>query len=494
MLAGVAFAFIFRQVFYENKPAEMTEEEQKLASEPQIPVMVAKGNLQAGQELTAQNIRFQRFPESQVPWNAIFLYRDVIGRRLVRPVLSDRLISLSDLTSPEENPRGTIAFIPPGYQSVNIEIPAINDSDPAVLAQLQQRLHPQDHVTISVMQEDTDTEEGEDSSSRPAQRKLISRIICENVEVYRVSSAQKGAVASGSSPAGRIAVLSLLLNESQQKELREAAKVGNLVIVPRRHKVVDSSRFADSRGQDSRGQIGTFSDRVEDREDREGDGLVGGVLVENALPVADTVPVLPSQSMPEVTSTKPVVTGTEPEAAGTEQSIVPQPALEMPELTITETVATETATAETATITAETTTETTSDAEAPSAVVRSVPQPQPETQAAELSDSVQNEQGDDTRNAETNNNTPTEVETNAEQNSAVYENVKKPASVDVSTPPAIERPLLVHPKNRAKGTQPRSLTPVSSVSTDSELPARPVARGVFAPRSKAPITAASNPT
>ncbi|MBQ3333310.1 MAG: hypothetical protein IJG83_07800, partial [Thermoguttaceae bacterium] len=53
MIAGVGFALLLKKGFYDNKPVEMTEEEQKLASEPQIPVMGAKGDLQAGQELTA---------------------------------------------------------------------------------------------------------------------------------------------------------------------------------------------------------------------------------------------------------------------------------------------------------------------------------------------------------------------------------------------------------------------------------------------------------
>ena len=280
MIAGVGFALLLKKGFYDNKPVEMTEEEQKLASEPQIPVMVAKGDLQAGQELTAQNIRFQRFPESQVPWNAIFLFRDVIGRRLVHSVPKDRLIGLGDLTSPDEGKQDTMTFIPPGYQAVNIEIPAFNDSDSASLVQLQQRLRPQDRVSISVMYEDVQQEEA-DSSSRPAQRKLATRIVCQNVEVYQVSAVRKEAVAGGTTPAGKVAVLSLLMNESQNKELRDAAKIGHLIIVPERQKSIDSTAFSFDSPDPSRSFFGTSSLH---NGNREADGLFGNVLTENLSP------------------------------------------------------------------------------------------------------------------------------------------------------------------------------------------------------------------
>ena len=490
MLAGVGFALLLKKGFYDSKPVEMTEEEQRLASEPQIPVMVAKGNLQVGQELTAQNIRFQRFPESQVPWNAIFLFRDVIGRRLVHPVQKDRLIGLGDLTSPDEGKQDTMTFIPPGYQAVNIEIPAFNDSDSASLVQLQQRLRPQDRVSISVMYEDVSQEET-DSPSRPAQRKLATRIVCENVEVYRVLAVRKEAVAGGTASARKVAVLSLLMNESQNKELRDAAKIGHLIIVPERQKSSDSTAF----NFDSPDQTRNFFDTSSlHNGSRKTDNLVGNILTESASssgdslsspfdrdtpspleggvvsPLDDSVlPLDDSQAVPQNDSTllpleddaaSPLDDGTAEPPADDAPVVSAQP-----ESGLTGTA----------------------DQPAPEAAAAAAEQetaaPQEDAPAPEPNgegQSIEEEPGG-------------EPETKAEEENVADDCIERPALSVARAPRSQdrqgqERPLVTRPINRADAV------PVTS-TTDSGLSARPVARGVFAPRSSKGVAGpSSDPT
>ena len=499
MLAGVVFAIIFREVFYDSKPAEMTEEEQKLASEPQIPVMVAKGDLQVGQELTAQNIRFQRFPESQVPWNAIFLFRDVIGRRLVHSVPNDRLIGLSDLTSPDEGKQDVMAFIPPGYQAVNIEIPAFNDSDSASLVQLQQRLRPQDRVTISVMYEDV-PQEDTDSSSRPAQRKLATRIVCENIEVYQVSAVRKEAVAGGTAPAGKIAVLSLLLNESQNKELRDAAKIGHLIIVPERQKSGDSTAFGFDSPDQGRDIFDTSSLH---NGDREADNLVGNVLTESVSPSGDSLTSPFDQNTPsslEGSAVSPlddsIVLPLESSEAVpfNDSTLLPLDDSAVSPLDDSAAVPLD---GSAAVPPAE-------DAPAPSAQPESVPDDSAADQPAGEAAVPASEPGmaapeDSAPAPEPNSEDQSveeepsdETEAQAEEENVADDCIERPAVSVARAPRSQERqdrekPLMTRPANRA------GAVPVTS-TTDSGLSARPVARGVFAPRSKAAAGSSSDPT
>ena len=226
LIAGVVFAIGFRTIFY-TKPAPLSEEEQKLASEPKVPILVAKGNLAVGEELTAQNIRFQRFAESQVPWNAIFHFQDAIGRTLIKPVQNGRLISLFDLNDPDKEEKADVAFVPPGFQPVPVEIDSPLGPGDHAFAELKKILVPQQKIDIAVILEDKDAPL-ETDETRPQQRKLVTKPLCQEAEIYRLASTRKQV--AGSAELEKIPVIYLLLNDEQAEQVKEAAKAGNILI------------------------------------------------------------------------------------------------------------------------------------------------------------------------------------------------------------------------------------------------------------------------
>lgn len=226
LIAGVFFAIGFRTIFY-TKPAPLSEEEQKLASEPKVPILVAKGNLAVGEELTAQNIRFQRFAESQVPWNAIFHFQDTIGRTLVKPVQNGRLISLFDLNDPDQEEKADISFVPPGFQPIPIEIDSMLGTGDRTFAELKRILTPQQKIDVAVVLEDKNAAQ-ETADPHPQQRKLVSKPLCREAEIYRLASTRKQV--AGSAEPAKVAVVYLLLNDEQAEQVKEAAKVGNILL------------------------------------------------------------------------------------------------------------------------------------------------------------------------------------------------------------------------------------------------------------------------
>lgn len=225
LVTGSIFALTFRAIFY-TKQAPIPEEEIAKAAEPQIPVMVAKSNLGMGEELTAQNVRFLRCPESGVPWNAIFHYQDVVGRRLIKPVQEGRLISLFDLNDPDSEKEETATFIPPGYQPIPIQIESFGDKQEDY-ASIKKLIQPQDQLSISVMVESKEFSDEQDDS-RPHQRKLVTKPLFDHVGVYKVAHQQR--IADNQGSLERLALLYVLLDDQQYSQLKEASLVGNLML------------------------------------------------------------------------------------------------------------------------------------------------------------------------------------------------------------------------------------------------------------------------
>ncbi len=226
LVAGCLFAILFRMVFY-DKPSEGANFT-VVGQKPPVPVIVADDDLEIGDELNAQNVRFRAFPEDMVAWDAITHFKDVKQRRLVRPVQKGHLISLLDLNDPESDDGKETIFIPPGYQPVPIEIsfPFVKSSE--TLSIVMEKFRVQERVTLSIVFEDIQGNITVDG--RPAQRKLMMSPVCEDVEIYQVAIVQRRE--NSDSEMQKVLVVTVLLNQDQMAQVFAAIKTGNLVIVP----------------------------------------------------------------------------------------------------------------------------------------------------------------------------------------------------------------------------------------------------------------------
>ena len=225
LITGMAMAFAVRSMLQAPGPDNASAVQ---TDEPQVPVMIAKTDLAVGEELTPQNIRFERFAESGVPWDAIFHFQDVTGRTLIKPVKAGKLISLKDLNDPDANKQEINSFMKPGYQPVAIQIDSIVGKGESDAGEIKSLVLPDDLVTLSAIVEDKEEETGESSETKPHQRKLVTKPLLENVPVFKVAGSQR--VADNFGTLEKIALVYLLLDTQQLKRVNEAADSGNLIL------------------------------------------------------------------------------------------------------------------------------------------------------------------------------------------------------------------------------------------------------------------------
>ena len=225
LVTGMAMAFGVRMML---QPSAPTGTEVVSTDEPQVPVMVAKIDLAVGDELTPQNIRFDRFAESGVPWDAIYHFSDVTDRTLVKPVKAGKLISLKDLNDPDADREKITSFMKPGYQPVPIEIDSVAGIGEEAAGQIKSLVFPEDLVTLSAILEEKEEETDEAPDRKPHQRKLVTKALLEGIPVYKVIGRQR--IIDNFGTVKKIALVYVLLNDQQLKEINEAGDNGNLLL------------------------------------------------------------------------------------------------------------------------------------------------------------------------------------------------------------------------------------------------------------------------
>ncbi|MDO5581569.1 MAG: SAF domain-containing protein [Planctomycetia bacterium] len=209
------------------KKAMFTEDvkQQVVRKGPTVNVLVAKTDLIAGSEFTAQNIRFDSIPESIIPRDAIFTTDGILHRKAAGDIPKDAVITLFDIKMPQKGEKeDAITFIPPGYSVVPIQIDSVSNTesggDISDYLKLDEVIKVGDKVELSVVQRE------ESENKRGALPKLVVRTIIPSADVYKVFTELR-ASDNGAAP-HRFSILSVLLDENGIKQVKKAVSTGRI--------------------------------------------------------------------------------------------------------------------------------------------------------------------------------------------------------------------------------------------------------------------------
>lgn len=225
LIAGTFCAFVTKAIL-NSIPEE--QEETAVVEEKTVPVMVAKRDLLPGDEVTPQNIRFDRLPESQVPSEAVNHYSDAKHRVLAKGVGKGQLISIYDLNEPELKEGSFYTPLNSGRASFMIgSVVGKGGDGEEFLDDIRRNIVPGvDKVDFFLM-----TEVREDNSPdgvKPLQRTSTVERILDNVDIYQVRVVQQQEAESDISQP-RLE-FSFILNDNQLEKLEEAAGQGRITI------------------------------------------------------------------------------------------------------------------------------------------------------------------------------------------------------------------------------------------------------------------------
>ena len=184
--------------------------------------MVANGDLPAGTELSALNVRLALTPEEEIPRDGIFSFRGVAGRRIIRDVRDGEAITLYDLQELEQQTESTTAFVPPGCSIVPIEIVSATKENGnrnyLKTAKLNQMVKTGDAVDLLVIKDDSSRA---DASVLP---RLTTEILASNVSVLSVTDENR----FGTEGLVRSSVITMLLRSEDLERVRKAYEEGKI--------------------------------------------------------------------------------------------------------------------------------------------------------------------------------------------------------------------------------------------------------------------------
>lgn len=100
LLAGLAAAYVIKGIFFVERDVVQNANKTEFCVKEQL--LVANGDLPAGTELSALNVRLALTPEEEIPRDGIFSFRGVAGRRIIRDVRDGEAITLYDLQELEQ--------------------------------------------------------------------------------------------------------------------------------------------------------------------------------------------------------------------------------------------------------------------------------------------------------------------------------------------------------------------------------------------------------
>ncbi|MEX2111626.1 MAG: Flp pilus assembly protein CpaB, partial [Pirellulales bacterium] len=96
------------------------------------PVFVAMADINAADELTAQNIKLEEWPKAIVPAGALTRLEDVEGKRCRMKIYAGEPILSSKLLGPDES-IGAAKEIPPGYRVAHVTVDGATGSNNLIL-------------------------------------------------------------------------------------------------------------------------------------------------------------------------------------------------------------------------------------------------------------------------------------------------------------------------------------------------------------------------
>ncbi len=224
LIAGTFCALVTKTILNQIPDGE---EASPQVQEKTIPTMVAKRDLLPGDEITPQNIRFDRLPESQVPTEAVNYYSDAKHRTLVKGVGKGQLISIYDLNESESSETGY--YTPLNSSCASFLVGSVIGSSgkgEEFLEEIKRNITPGvDRVDFYLSSEKR--EENLPEGGKPLQRTSVVKKLLGDVDVYQVRVIQKVTDLGQTEP--RLE-LSFILNDSQLEMIEEAEREGRVTI------------------------------------------------------------------------------------------------------------------------------------------------------------------------------------------------------------------------------------------------------------------------
>ncbi|MDO4586880.1 MAG: hypothetical protein Q4C95_06215 [Planctomycetia bacterium] len=226
LICGTLTAFVVKQLFYSSSSKVESVQEEIVRS-----VLVAKVNLKAGTELSAQNVRFDLIPETQIPRDAIYSFTGISKRKVVNDIPEGAILrNLYDLEFVQEE-KVEPSYNPPGYSVVPIEIESvIGTSDQrniADLIPLDKVIYKDDCVDLHIISEQPISNALD--SLKNVNRSLVDRLLVENVIIVDILSEKR--FSKNEKQPERYSVVSLLLNDEQKNLVEQEANQGKLRLV-----------------------------------------------------------------------------------------------------------------------------------------------------------------------------------------------------------------------------------------------------------------------
>ncbi len=223
LVAGSLAAYGIKAIFFVEHASG--ESDKVAISGLKEQLLVANGDLSAGTELNALNVRLTITPENAVPRDGIFSFNGVSGRKVSRDLKDGEPISLYDLDESEQSDEATAVFVPPGCSVVPIEISSATKENGnrnyLKTTKLNKMIKTGDSVDVIVVKEVP-------SKSGPvALPRLATETIAQNVSVFSVTDESR----FSSDGVVRTSTISTLLTSDQLERIREASEEGKIRIV-----------------------------------------------------------------------------------------------------------------------------------------------------------------------------------------------------------------------------------------------------------------------
>ena len=220
LLAGLAAAYVIKGIFFVERDVVQNANKTEFCVKEQL--LVDNGDLPAGTELSALNVRLALTPEEEIPRDGIFSFRGVAGRRIIRDVRDGEAITLYDLQELEQQTESTTAFVPPGCSIVPIEIVSATKENGnrnyLKTAKLNQMVKTGDAVDLLVIKDDSSRA---DASVLP---RLTTEILASNVSVLSVTDENR----FGTEGLVRSSVITMLLRSEDLERVRKAYEEGKI--------------------------------------------------------------------------------------------------------------------------------------------------------------------------------------------------------------------------------------------------------------------------
>lgn len=226
LVAGTAASYAVKSAFFVDKGEQASVDSDSTG--PKERLLVANGDLAAGSELNASNVRLVLTPEKDVPRDGIFSFSEFAGRKTTREFKDGEPISLYDVEAIEKASEEENAFVPPGYSVVPIEINTaskVNGSRNYLKTmKLGEIVAADSLVDIVVVKEEFSVQTNGQGIQR---RRLTTSTIVKGASVFAIDDVNR----LSNDGAVRTSILSLLLNTEELELVRKASDEGKIKLI-----------------------------------------------------------------------------------------------------------------------------------------------------------------------------------------------------------------------------------------------------------------------